>query len=251
MLKGLEAMIDVQKQVKDMMKIAVEMNTMIMEMEDTILKASTNNQVINATNIIGVSEDLRYLIQSDIKNWVFQIQWMLADELDAYKEKGNVYVEDNIKEIQELFKEEESKKEGGHIEKEEVILVKPYEVSKSSSSTTSTTSFITDEVENLLKYMKFVQSPTQTQLFRPPPHYQSLKSRGEENPKFWKEIAMAFVDQKHNTEIARNSYQIIMFQRDTLHEPYFIAIDNREQAIIGPSKKTVVTYVVGELEVLI
>ena len=176
---------------------------------------------------------------------------MLADKLDAYKGKGNVYVEDNIREIQELFKEEESKKEGGHIEEEEVILAKPYEVSKSSSLTTSTMSFITDKVENLLKYMKFVWSWTQIWLFQLPPHYQSLKSRGEENPKFWKEVVMAFVDKKHNTETTRNSYQIIMFQGSLLYEPYFIAIDNREQAIIGPSKKTVVTYVVGELEILI
>jgi len=158
------------------------------------LKASINNWIINATNITGVSEDLRYLIQSNMENWVFQIQWMLANKLDTYKEKRNVYVKDNIKEIQELFKEEESKKEEGHIEEEEVILVKPYEVSKSSSSMTSTTSFITDKVENLLKYKKFVQSPMQTQLFRPPPHYQSLKSRGEENPEYWKEVAIAFVD---------------------------------------------------------
>jgi len=171
MLKGLEVMIDVQKQVRDMMKIAAETNTTITKMEDTILKASTNNWVINTTNITGVSEDLQYLIQSDMKNQVFQIQRMLADELDAYKGKGNVYMEDNIKEIQELFKKEEIKKEGGHIEEEEVILVKPYEVSKSSSLTTSTTSFITDEVKNLLKYMKFVWSPMQTQLFQPPPHY--------------------------------------------------------------------------------
>ena len=62
---------------------------------------------------------------------------------------------------------------------------------------------------------------------------------------------MAFVDQKHNTETARNSYQIIIFQGGPLYEPYFIAIDNKERAIIGPSKKTVVIYVVGELEVLI
>ena len=161
-LKGLKAMIDVQKQVKDMMKIVAEMNTTIMEMENTILKASTNNWVINATNITGVSEDLRYLIQSNMENRVYQIQQMLADVLDTYKGKGNVYVENNIKEIQELFKDEESKKERGHIEEEEDILVKPYEVSKSSSSTTSTTSFITEEVKNLLKYMKFIWSPTQT-----------------------------------------------------------------------------------------
>ena len=67
-LKGLEAIIDVQKQVRDMMKIAAETNTTIIEMEDTILKASTNNQVINTTNITGVSENLQYLIQSDMEN---------------------------------------------------------------------------------------------------------------------------------------------------------------------------------------
>ena len=176
---------------------------------------------------------------------------MLADELDIYKGKENIYVEDNIREIQELFKEEESKREGGHIEEEEIILVKLYKMSRSSSLMISTTSFITNEVENLLKYMKFVRSPTQTQLFWLPPHYQSLKSRGEENPEFWKEVAKAFVDQKHNTEIARNGYQIIMFQGGPPHEPYFIAIDNKEQIIIRPNKKTVAIYVVGELEILI
>ena len=68
------------------MKIAAEANMMITEMED-ILKASINNRLINATNITGVSKDLQHLIQSDMENWVFQIQQMLADELDVYKER--------------------------------------------------------------------------------------------------------------------------------------------------------------------
>ena len=59
------------------------------------------------------------------------------------------------------------------------------------------------------------------------------------------------MDQKHNTEIARNGYQIIMFQGGPPHEPYFIAIDNKEQIIIRPNKKTVAIYMVGELEILI
>jgi len=161
-------------------------------------------------------------------------------------------VNDNIQEIQKLFKKEEIRKEDRRIKDEEVILVKPYEISQSKSSTSSSsTSFITDKVKNLLKYMKFVQSPTQTRLFRPPPHYQSLKSRGEQDPKFWKEIATALVDQKYNTETARNSYPIVMFQEGPPHELYFIAIDNWGQIIIGPSKKTVAIYVVGELEVLV
>ena len=57
-----------------MMKIAAETNTTIIEMEDSILKASINNWVINAMNIAGISEDLWYLIQSNMENWVFQIQ---------------------------------------------------------------------------------------------------------------------------------------------------------------------------------
>jgi len=57
-----------------------------------------------------------------------------------------------------LYKNEEQMKElnkGGVVEDEEVILIKPYEVSKSTSSTT-TLSFIDDEVNNLMKYMKFI-----------------------------------------------------------------------------------------------
>jgi len=140
----------------------------------------------------------------------FQIQRMLADKLDRYKERGNIYVDNNIQEIQELYIEEEKKKGKEKVEDEEVILIKPYEISMMTSSP-SITSFITDEVENLIKYMKFVRSPTQMRLFKLLPHYQSLKSRGEQDPKFWKEIARALVDQKHNTKTTRNGYPIIMF----------------------------------------
>jgi len=99
--------------------------------------------------------------------------------------------------------------------------------------------------------MKFVKTPLQTRIFRPPLYYQSLKSRGEQDPVFWKEVAMVFLDRKRNTDMSRNGYQIPMYQGGPLHKPYFIAIDNRDQVIIGPSKKIVATHVVGELEVLV
>ena len=87
---------------------------------------------------------------------------MLANELDHYKEKGNSYVDSNIKEIQELYMEEEKKEEKETVENEEVILVRSYEV---LSTTLSTTSFITDEIKNLIRHMKFVKFPTQTRIF--------------------------------------------------------------------------------------
>jgi len=60
--------------------------------------------------------------------------------------------------------------------------------------------------------MKFVKSPTQTRIFQPPPHYQLLWSRGEQDPDFWKEVATALVDNKYNSETSRNGYLIKMFQ---------------------------------------
>ena len=169
--------------------------------------------------------------------------------MDQYKGKGNEYVEGNIREIQELYIKEENGEGKGRVKDEEVRLVKPYKVSTTTSS--SSTSFITDEVEHLFRHMKFVRTPSQTRLFKPPPHYQTLRSRGENDPIFWKEVAIVFLEKKYNTDTARNGHQIHMFQGGPPYEPYFIAMDNKDQIIIGSSKKIVAMYVVGELEVLV
>jgi len=73
-------------------------------------------------------------------------------------------VDDNVGEIQDLYMDEEQQgKEKGKVEEEEVILIKPYKISESSS--TKSSSFINEEVNNLIKYMKFIKSPTQTRIF--------------------------------------------------------------------------------------
>jgi len=123
MLKEIEAMIDVQRMIKDMKKIAEETSMTVTEMEGTILMASVNNRTMNAMNITQIAENLRYLVQSDMDEQAFQVQRMLANELDHYKGKGNDYVDGNIKEIQELYMNKETKEEKRVIENEEVILV--------------------------------------------------------------------------------------------------------------------------------
>ena len=92
-----------------------------------------------------------------MKEQVFQIQRMLANKLDIYRGRENSYIDDNIWKIQELYKDEENKRElkkEGTVEDKEVILIKLYEVSELTSSTTKS-SFISNEVDNLLKYIKF------------------------------------------------------------------------------------------------
>ena len=57
-LKEIEVMIDIQRMMKDIKKLAEEMNTMVTEVEGTVLTASTNNRVVNTTNITQILEDL-------------------------------------------------------------------------------------------------------------------------------------------------------------------------------------------------
>ena len=57
-LKRIEIMIDVQRMLKDIKRMAEEANTTITEVEGSILTASVNNRTINTINIFQISEDL-------------------------------------------------------------------------------------------------------------------------------------------------------------------------------------------------
>ena len=57
-LKGLETMIKVQRMTKDIKKLAEETNTILTEVEGTILTASINNRTINATSLTQILENL-------------------------------------------------------------------------------------------------------------------------------------------------------------------------------------------------
>jgi len=51
-------MIDVERIIKNIKKLAKEASIMVIEIEGSILIASINNQTTNATNIARISEDL-------------------------------------------------------------------------------------------------------------------------------------------------------------------------------------------------
>ena len=134
---------------------------------------------MNTMNIFSISEDLQSLVQSDMKNRVYQIQRMLANKLDSCKERENKYVDNNIKKIQELYKDEEQQREekGKGVQDEEVLLYRLYK--ESTRFKTTKLSFIQDEINNLEKYMKFVYSSTKTKLFNLLPYYKSIQAKGE------------------------------------------------------------------------
>ena len=108
----------------------------------------------------------------------------MVDKLDNCKGKENDYAEKHMKEIQNAYKQEDMEmkeletKVKQWIQDEEVLLYKPYKVD-SLKPKTSEPRVIQDKIDNLDKYMKYMQSPVQTIPFYPPPHYKSLKYQGE------------------------------------------------------------------------
>ena len=65
-LKGLETMIDIQRMVKDIKKLVEEVNMTIIKVEGSVLTASINNRVMNATNITCHSM-VRYRTNSRVR----------------------------------------------------------------------------------------------------------------------------------------------------------------------------------------
>ena len=47
-------------------RLAEETNTILIEIEEIVLMTSISNRVMNTTNITQISEDLQYLVQSDM-----------------------------------------------------------------------------------------------------------------------------------------------------------------------------------------
>ena len=116
---------------------------------------------------------------------------MLVNELDNCKEKGNKYAEEYIKEIQDVYRQEDIvmktsqtiDKGKQRVEKEGVFLYKPYDVDKLRPKTPKP-HFIQNEINNLDKYMKYMQSPIKTVPFYPLPYYKSIQPQTEQNEQY-------------------------------------------------------------------
>jgi len=51
-------------------------------------------------------------------------------------------------------------------------------------------------------------------------------------------------------DTTRQGFSIEMYMRRPPHKPYFITLTPQEKIIIGPTKKMVISYVVGDLVLL-
>ena len=113
---------------------------------------------------------------------IYEIWFKAILRIEYIKFKGweKIYIDENIREIQELYKEEDGQKEERkEIQNEEVFLYKPYK--EPPWLKTPEPIFIQDKINNLEKYMKFIHSSVKTMLFSPLPYYKSIQLTEEQD----------------------------------------------------------------------
>jgi len=69
-----------------------------------------------------------------------------------------------------------------------------------SNPKNSEPTFVQDKVNNLEKYMKFLQALVKTILFYQLPYYKFLQLNEEKDEQYWKEVTIKFLKQKHNAD---------------------------------------------------
>ena len=135
------------------------------------------------------------------------------------------------------------------VEEEKVFLYKPYDVNKPRPKIPEP-HFIQDEINNLDKYMKYMQSSTKTMPFYPLLYYKSLQPQGEQDEQYWNKITVEFLKQKHNADMIRKGLLTKMYSGGPSYKLYFIIFTLQGQIIISPTKKMVILYMVGDLALL-
>ena len=102
-------MANIQLQIQNIIKLVEVVNIQLAEIKTTALQASNNYRIQTVRDIFSILQDSQNIIQSNMENQVHHIQMLLADELDNCKGKGNTYADEHIKEIQNIYKQENQK----------------------------------------------------------------------------------------------------------------------------------------------
>lgn len=95
-----------------------------------------------------------------------------------------------------------------------------------------------------------LQSLIKTISFLPSIYYKNMQTNGGKNKICWNNIAYQFLQQKHNADISCQEIPIKIYTGGLPHKPFFIANSIQGMLIIGPTKKMVAMYTVGDLALM-
>jgi len=173
-------MADIQLQIQNLVKLANIAKNQLADIKTTLLQIGETHKTQIGEDIYSISEELKGIIYGDMEYQTHHIQVLLADELDYCRDKRDEQVKEHIKMIQEVYQESYYNTSQSMIinkkkQKEGVVQDKLYVIlPKSSRPKTSEPIFIQEEVYNLEKMLKILQSPVKTIPFLSLSYYKAI-----------------------------------------------------------------------------
>ena len=114
------------------------------------------------------------------------------------------------------------------------------------SATENLNNQIVEEIDNLVTFLKQFKAPNNVTHFLPPAGYHTISRNGENSLRYWSWIVKELIESKQNLEMVRRGFKIPLYARGPPHKPWFIAETPDEGYIVGPQKKSVAIYTMGE-----
>ena len=140
----------------------------------------------------------------------------------------------------------------------EVILICPFLPPNDKSTTTLSSNKsmasasenpntqLLEEIDNLITNLKRFKAPSNVTRFLPPAGYHTISRNGENSSRYWNWIVKGLLESKQNSETVRRGFKIPLYAGGPPHEPWFISEAADEGYIVGPQKKSVAIYAMGE-----
>jgi len=105
---------------------------------------------------------------------------------------------------------------------------------------------LSEEIDNLITSLKRFKAPSNVTCFLPPTGYHTISRNRKNSSRYWNWIVKGLLESKQNSETVRRGFKILLYAGGPPHEPWFISEAADEGYIVGPQKKSVAIYAMGE-----
>jgi len=105
---------------------------------------------------------------------------------------------------------------------------------------------LSEEIDNLITSLKCIKAPFNVTHFLPPAGYHTISRNRENSSRYWNWIVKGLLESKQNSKTVQRGFKIPLYVGGPPYELWFILEAADEGYIVGPQKKLVAIYAMGE-----
>jgi uncharacterized phage infection (PIP) family protein YhgE len=286
--KTIDTLCDIKDQIKDLMRRADAISLALTHNETLLVQLlqGTGERARVVEHLDDIHNVLRAVRTSTMAQHAQSIQNSLSRSLSRFNSLHSDAADDHIQELQESFANtdpypppipyakrspptqaniREISKEVDDVEEQPTKKVQEVEAMdededplpiplittsiRSRSPQGSATPTLAEEADHLEAFLTTSYStPTGPMKFTPPPGFHTLRKGGERDETYWHSLMTVFMDLSPMTTQTRKNFVVEMYRGGPPHAPFFICEDRHGGYAVGPVKKKLAAYALGDEE---